>query len=152
MTETAGRIRWEDKTPGNGDVYNVASVGYVGTRPESAFIIYTPDELHAGWLLSVRLTPGSQFFYAASRDELKDRAGRWLEEFTASIGAAFPGEPDCSAVTRFEAIDHTRGLASISQVSTRAVVVYGASVKLSFQDDGQTLKVFLTDPAKEAGQ
>lgn len=89
MTETS-RIRWEDKTPGNSDVYNVASIGYVGTRPESAFIIYTPDELHADWLLSVRLTPGSQFFYAASRDELKDRAGRWLAEFVSSLGAIFP--------------------------------------------------------------
>lgn len=88
MTETT-RIRWEDKTPASGDVYNVASIGYVGTVEESAFIIYTPDEAHAGWLLSVRLTPGSRFFYGASQDELKDRAERWLEEFTASLGAVF---------------------------------------------------------------
>lgn len=92
MTETTARIRWEDKTPGNSDVYNVASIGYVGTVTESAFIIYTPDEAHAGWLLSVRLTPGSQFFYADSQDELKDRAERWLAGFVSSLGAIFPAD------------------------------------------------------------
>ena len=89
MTETE-RIRWEDKEPGNGDVYNVASIGCAGTAEEAAFIIYTPDELHANWLLSVRLIPGSTFLYADDPDELKAEAERWLAEFVASLGAVFP--------------------------------------------------------------
>ena len=90
MTETSARIRWEDKIPGNNDVYNVASIGYVGTVEESAFIIYTPDEAHAGWLLSVRLVPGSKFIYGASPEEMKSKAERWLKEFVTSLGTAFP--------------------------------------------------------------
>ena len=93
MTETTTRIRWHDKTPGNSDVYNIAHIGYVGTVEESAFIIYTPDTMHADWLLSVRLIPGSTFLYADTPGELKAEAERWLEEFVASLGAIFPGEP-----------------------------------------------------------
>lgn len=51
---------------------------------------------------------------------------------------------DTSKVTRFEVIDHTKD----SEMG-RAVVKYGADVKLSFQDNNRTLKVFLTDQAKE---
>ena len=87
MTPT--RIRWDDKTPGNGDVYNVASIGYAGTVEEAAFIIYTPDTMHADWLLSVRLIPGSTFLYADTPGELKAEAERWLEEFVGSLGAIF---------------------------------------------------------------
>ena len=36
---TVTRIRWDDKTPGNGDVYNVAHIGHVGTVKEAGFII-----------------------------------------------------------------------------------------------------------------
>jgi len=38
-------------------------------------------------------------------------------------------------VTRFEVIDETG----------RVIVKYGVSVELSYQDNGQTLKVFLKD-------
>lgn len=91
MTKTK-RIRWQDKEPGNGDVYHVASIGFAGTAEEAAFIIYTPDELHAGWLLSVRLVPGGLFLYAGTPDELKVKAERWLERFVSSLGAVFPDE------------------------------------------------------------
>ncbi len=91
---TTTRIRWDDKTPGNGDVYNVASIGYAGTVEEAAFIIYTPDDLHADWLLSVRLIPGSTFLYADTPGELKAEAERWLTGFVTSLGASFePAEP-----------------------------------------------------------
>ena len=86
MTET-GRIRWDDKAPGN---RNVTHIGYVGTVEEAAFIIYTPDELHPDWLMSVRLIPGSMFLYADTPDELKAEAERWLAGFVASLGASFP--------------------------------------------------------------
>lgn len=142
-----GRIRWEPNGRDTG------WCGFAGTMKPWAFQIWHAGTPGNPWRLDSALL-GQFGFHVDHPDPeaLKLHAERWLEEFTASLGAAGSGEPDCSAVTRFEAIDHTRGLASISQVSTRAVVVYGASVKLSFQDDGQTLKVFLTDPAKEAGQ
>lgn len=89
---TVTRIRWDDKTPGNGDVYNVAHIGHVGTVEEAGFIIYTPDDLHADWLLSVRLIPGGTFLYADTPDELKAEAERWLAEFVSSLGASFPKE------------------------------------------------------------
>jgi len=42
-------------------------------------------------------------------------------------------------VTRFEVIDHT------SEMLGRILVRYGVSVEVSIQDDGRTMKVFLTD-------
>jgi hypothetical protein len=42
-------------------------------------------------------------------------------------------------VTRFEVIDHTK------EMRGRAYVKYNIEVELSFQDDGQTLKVFVND-------
>lgn len=43
-------------------------------------------------------------------------------------------------VTRFEVIDHTtNGIG-------RIIVKYGVQVELSYQDNGRTLKVFLTEP------
>jgi len=91
MTET-DRIRWEDKTPGNGDVYRIAHLGYIGTVEGAAFIIYTPDEMHADWLLSVRLVPGGTFFYDVSAEALKAEAEEWLAGFVSSLGAIFPGD------------------------------------------------------------
>jgi hypothetical protein len=42
-------------------------------------------------------------------------------------------------VTRFEVIDHTK------EMLGRTYVKYGVQVELSFQDNGQTLKVFVDD-------
>ena len=42
-------------------------------------------------------------------------------------------------VTRFEVIDHT------SELKGRILVKYGVKVEISIQDDGRTMKVFLTD-------
>jgi hypothetical protein len=44
-------------------------------------------------------------------------------------------------VTRVELIDHRTG------GQGRMFVAYGCAVELSYQDDGRTLKVFVTDPA-----
>jgi hypothetical protein len=49
---------------------------------------------------------------------------------------------DTSNVDRFEVIDHT------SNGQGRALVKRGVNVELSFQDDGKTLKVFLTDKSQ----
>jgi hypothetical protein len=45
-------------------------------------------------------------------------------------------------VTRFEVIDHTK------KQRGRIVVEYGVKVEVSIQDDGKTMKVFLTDQNK----
>ena len=42
-------------------------------------------------------------------------------------------------ITRFEVIDHT------SEFQDRILVKYGVKVEISIQDDGRTMKVFLTD-------
>lgn len=46
-------------------------------------------------------------------------------------------------ITRFEVIDHT------SEKLGRILVRYGVSVEVSIQDDGRTMKVFLTDKTNE---
>jgi hypothetical protein len=46
-------------------------------------------------------------------------------------------------VTRFEVIDHTK------TGEGRILVRRGITVSLSFQDDGRTLKVFLTDAVQK---
>jgi hypothetical protein len=56
-------------------------------------------------------------------------------------------------VTRFEVIDHTRNggvtysTTVIDGLIGRSVTALGVSVTLSLQDDGKTLKVFLSDRA-----
>ena len=47
-------------------------------------------------------------------------------------------------VTRVEVIDHAPGKVSYSPEVPRSVVAREVNVKLIFQDDGRTLKVFLT--------
>ena len=42
-------------------------------------------------------------------------------------------------ITRFEVIDHT------SELQGRILVKYGVKVEISIQDNGRTMKVFLTD-------
>jgi len=46
------------------------------------------------------------------------------------------------SVTRFEVIDHS------SKKRGRIVVEYGVKVEASVQDEGRTLKIFLTDSKK----
>jgi hypothetical protein len=46
---------------------------------------------------------------------------------------------ETNKITRFEVIDHT------NKKRGRIVVEYGVSVEISIQDDGKTMKVFLTD-------
>jgi hypothetical protein len=159
MTE---RIRWEPTRHSDLDGEDGGWDGKVGTLEPLAFQVWRSncdfrDVVLGEWVLSIRL-PGplsEQLPHGHDPEALKAEAEKWLERFVSSLGAVFgPGtaEPDCSAVTRFEVIDLTEGLASRSPDSVRAVVAYGISAKLAFQDDGRTLKVFLTDPAKEAGQ
>ena len=84
MSEAAARIRWEP----NGDD---RLIGYVGTYPDSAFLIYAPSQYQLQWLLSCRIPcPGNQLSYENSEGEAKARAETRLEEFVTSLGAVYP--------------------------------------------------------------
>ena len=151
MTGTTARIRWTDDDPAREYAAFTGSAGPSGWN-WVPFGIYEETAGPVAGLRTHFLTsnlPGQERRrHFGHPDDLKAEAECWLEDFVSSLGASFGDWPDCSAVARFETIDHTRGLASVSPASTRAVVVYGARVEFSLQDDGRTLKVFLTDPAK----
>lgn len=84
--------------------------------------------------------------------ETMKRWGKTVEELSAEAEAGYDISTmrtrtryDLSRVTRFEVIDHRMETIAAEQ-PVRAIVAYGAKVRLSFQDSGTTLKVFLTDP------
>lgn len=52
---------------------------------------------------------------------------------------------DVSKVTRFEVIDHRTGMLRNGRVFTSSVLERGERIEFSLQDDGRTLKVFLSD-------
>lgn len=52
---------------------------------------------------------------------------------------------DLSKVTRFEVIDHTH---TDPAAEGRILVRYGVKVEVDLQDDGKTLKIFLTKKLK----
>ena len=146
MTET--RIRWDETRTGT-------LGGYVGTMTAPAFRIRWIVSDEHGWTLTtyLPLMIHGKRDRADDPDELKAEAERWLEEFVVSLGAVFPDALDCSAVTRFEVINHTTGskhLVSYSPDAVRSVVARNVKVDLAFQDDGQTVKVFLADPRPAA--
>jgi hypothetical protein len=70
-------------------------------------------------------------------------------------GRAGMTEPDqeltriVRGLRRFEVIDHR--MESVTNDRVRAFAAYGAMVELSFQDQGRTLKVFLSDPKASTG-
>lgn len=64
--------------------------------------------------------------------------GGEMEATTAIVELVERAQKD---VTRFEVIDYRIG------GEGRAFVAWPASVELSYQDDGRTLKVFVTNPA-----
>ena len=142
------RIRWEPTKYGGW-------TGHVGTMEPWAFQIWQVDGPDSPWRLDSALL--SQFGYHIDHPDpapLKAHAERWLAGFVSSLGAVFEPvtpEPDCSAVTRFEVIDHSTGksehLITYQPGEVRSVIAYGVAVKAALQDDGWTLKVFLADPA-----
>lgn len=58
---------------------------------------------------------------------------------------------DVSKVTRFEVIDHREGMLRSGRVFTTSVMDGVERVELSMQDDGRTLKVFLSDAPVKGG-
>lgn len=95
MTET--RIRWEPNGRDTG------WCGFVGTMKPWAFQIWHAGTPGNPWRLDSALL--GQFGYHVDHpdpDALKRHAGRWLEEFTASLGAVFPGgHPDGNAIEAY---------------------------------------------------
>lgn len=154
MTET--RIRWTDDDPSREYAAFTGSVGPSGWN-WVPFGIYEEMDGPVAGLRTYFLTSGlpgqDRRRHFGHPDDLKAEAERWLERFVSSLGASFEAEPDYSAVTRFEVIDHTTDsgrLVSYSPDVARSVVARGVKVDLAFQDDGRTVKAFLADPRTAA--
>jgi hypothetical protein len=54
-----------------------------------------------------------------------------------------------STVTRVEVIDHTHGGVSVYPNTPRLVIGHGVHVDIDLQDEGRTLKIFLTRPDRQ---
>jgi hypothetical protein len=83
---TAARIRWEQSE------YGGSLLGYAGTFDGWLFQIFkASDDIDDGTQALMATLPGAlgDYRYKIDLDELKAEAERWLEEFTASIGAVF---------------------------------------------------------------
>lgn len=89
MTDTT-RLRWE---PGEDGIL----FGYCGTLKPWVFAICPPGSPGEFWMISTSF-PLGQPRYVGSEKEARKAAERWLEEFTASLGAVFP-EPAKSKPT-----------------------------------------------------
>jgi hypothetical protein len=92
-----GRIRWTE------DAALAVWSGYVGTAAAQLFTIAAPlPGSGKGFLLMSHL-PGMDFSCSRPRlEEAQAEAERWLEEFTASLGAVFPGgHPDGNAIEAY---------------------------------------------------
>jgi len=82
----SGRIRWEQ-------AQDDSVLGYAGTIDPAAFkILWLPGA--GDWWLTSNL-PGQEGkrHYGDTSDEVKPAAEEWLAEFTASLGAIFPKQP-----------------------------------------------------------
>jgi hypothetical protein len=76
------RLRWE---PGEDGIL----FGYSGTLKPWVFAICPPGSPGEFWMISTAF-PLGQPRYVGSEKEARAAAERWLEEFTASLGAVFP--------------------------------------------------------------
>jgi hypothetical protein len=70
-----------------------------------------------------------------------DSVDKAQEAFLAKLTAERPTATD--PLTRFEVIDHRKDAPTVG----RAFVAWPATIELSYQDTGRTLKVFVTDRA-----
>lgn len=93
MTETPGRIRWEDNERRWDDGGSI--LGRAGTREDWLFQITQanndPDDEALALMLQL---PGadhraSEITQGGSPEALKAKAEEWLEEFVSSLGAVF---------------------------------------------------------------
>lgn len=86
---------------------------------------------------------------ALPQPESRFERDRWRMISHIALDAAAPILAEVVAmVTRFEVINHTKGAGSEVHYipdAPRSVVAYGIKTELSLQDEGRTLKVFLTD-------
>lgn len=72
-----------------------------------------------------------------------DRAGDSENDTRATLRMGLmAGNPE--DITRFEVIDHAPGAVSYHPDAARSLVATNVKVELSVQDEGRTLKVFLT--------
>lgn len=61
------------------------------------------------------------------------------------MGSSPNDDPRAAKVTRFEVIDWRENSPTVGRLLTE----HGITVRLSYQDDDRTLKVFLVDPPKK---
>ena len=87
MTGATARIRWEDSLNAPGEP---AFKGHASGL-DDVFRIWPPEDPGDEWLLTTWLPGLAERQLYGFPDDLKIEAERWLEEFAASIGAAFPG-------------------------------------------------------------
>jgi len=59
---------------------------------------------------------------------------------------------DTREITRFEVIDHRIPYDRNSEKGNRILVEYGISIKLSAQDNGKTLKIFINNREEKNGK
>jgi len=91
----SSRIRWEPTKYGGW-------TGHTGTLESWVFQVWQSNSDHGDvvlgeWELMTQLpvaVPRDGLRHDYDPDKLKAEAERWLEEFAASIGAAFPGAED----------------------------------------------------------
>ena len=82
MNDENGRVRWEDTKYGG-------LVGYVGTLETWVFQIQRPVLAGERWVLTATFPGALNDVRGGTPDDLKAEAERWLEQFTASLGASF---------------------------------------------------------------
>lgn len=105
------------------------------------------SERETAWVTLARLEDLETTIADASPEELPDLHSKLLalsDGLHAGVLALIKSDREATTVNRFEVINH------LSDGSGREVVVWNGEpfkVETSLQDQGQTLKVFLTDVA-----
>ncbi|WMM74450.1 hypothetical protein RCF27_09280 [Rhodococcus pyridinivorans] len=105
----------------------------------------TRIKIHAGGTMEAEFHY-KQFCVDDAMQAVNEEADESLEKIDGAMTtpqAIIDPMSDITKVTRFEVIDHTTG------GEGRVFTKYGVSIELSYQDDGQTLKVFVRDRGDE---
>jgi hypothetical protein len=89
----------------------------------------------------MKLYTKEMFLIAAEKCEVSmidaNHIMKYIDEYVTPIEL-----PSYDKITRFEVIDHS------DKMRGRYVVEYGVKVEVSIQDEGRTMKVFLTNQIK----
>ena len=103
--------------------------------------LFTDNDLRG---LGMFATMGSP---AELREWLRERIAPKVAALLAPVSPGAPPEPGHDAVTRIEVIDHRSGAGPRGRVLS----AWDATVELSYQDEGRTLKIFVADRVRSSG-